>query len=70
VPQSARWKARWDKSTEVQLLTASTGQRGLAGTWHFWWFDLPIPIPQASFCSIFLHIGIPTFFHRIVGRPS
>lgn len=59
-----------DESTEVQLLTASTGQRGLAGTWDFWWFGLPIPILQASFCSISLHIGIPTFFHRIVGRPS
>ena len=49
-----------DESTEVQLLTPSTGQRGLAGTWDFGWFDLPIPILQASFCSISLHPEDPT----------
>ena len=32
--------------------------------------DLPIPTLQASFCGIFLHIEIPTFFRRIVGTPS
>jgi hypothetical protein len=32
--------------------------------------DLPTPILEASFCRIFLHIGIPTFFRRIVDRPG
>jgi hypothetical protein len=32
--------------------------------------DSPIPIPQASFCSISPHIGIPTFFRRIVDKPN
>ena len=31
---------------------------------------LPIPILQASFCGICLHIEIPTFFPRIVDKPS
>jgi hypothetical protein len=49
----------------------STGQHALgAGTWNFSSPDLPIPILQASFCDIFLHIGIPTFFLRIVDRLS
>jgi hypothetical protein len=29
---------------------------------------LPTPILEASFCRIVLHIGIPTFFRRIVGQ--
>jgi len=40
------------------------------GPESLWPCDLPIPILQASFCGISLHIGIPPFFHRIVGRPS
>jgi hypothetical protein len=58
------------ESAEVQSLTASTGQGGLAVIWGFWWRDSPIPIPQASFFGIFRHIGIPTFFLRIVDRLS
>ena len=57
-------------TVQVQLLTASTGQHGLAVIWGFWWPDSPIPIPQASFCCIARHIGIPTFFLRIGDRLS
>ncbi len=52
-------------------LSECAEQRGLsAGTWGFPSPHSPIPIRQASFCSIFLHIGIPTFFPRIVDRLS
>jgi len=52
-------------------VTASTEGHGpRPETYSFSSPDSPIPILQASFCSISLHIGIPTFFHRIVGRPS
>jgi hypothetical protein len=50
-------------------VTASTGRDDpRRGTYSFASRDLPIPILPASFCDISLHIGIPTFFHRIVDR--
>ena len=52
-------------------LGASSKQHGSgAGTWSASLPDSPIPILQASFCSISLHTEIPPFCPRIVGRLS
>jgi len=55
-------------ASQVAASTEDHGSR--AETYSYSSPDSPIPILQASFCSISLHIGILTFFHRIVGRPS
>ena len=60
----------------VHLATSAAGLHrrlrlnGRLGTWNSSLADLPIPIPQASFCGIFLHIEIPPCFRRIAGRPN
>jgi hypothetical protein len=59
---------RWKNSEGARQVPLPNGMT-LAGAWSFA-ADLPTPILEASFCRIFLHIGIPTFFRRIVDRPG
>jgi len=55
----------------VIYVGAKTGRDGpRPGTSSFLPRNSPIPIQQASSGGIYLHIGIPTFFLRIVDRPS
>ena len=68
LPRSTDEKSASHYSKKLSALTEPHGSG--AETWIVSLPDSPIPILQASFCSISLHIGIPTFCLRIAGRLS
>jgi hypothetical protein len=63
--------AREARNVVARQLSELIEQHGLqVGILTFSSHNSPIPILQASFCGISLHIGRPTFFRRIVGKLS